>query len=137
LQAILGGPIEVDELDGAVAALVFVVPFPFAAEPSKHLAVAVNGCRNGFELFEELAYSVRGEPRVEFRDRDLDFVAHQHAGFAATLELRDVGGDGRPADFRRVCDHRNWTVPASLMRRSLTRPSLLPALPTQSKDRDR
>ena len=58
-------PLKIDDLDGPVTLLVLVVPLPLPAQPSQHLAVAVNGRRERFESFDDGADGAARHPGVE------------------------------------------------------------------------
>ena len=75
--------VEVDEPDGAVALLGFVIPLPLAAQPNEHVAVAFNCWRQRLQSLNRGADSVIGHPGIEPAERRLEFAAKQHAARAS------------------------------------------------------
>ncbi len=98
--------LEVDQLNAAMALLGLVVPAALAAQPHQHFAVALDRRRDRVERLDDRAQRVGRKPRVELRQLRFEFVAQQHARFAAALLLGDFRGERRPADFGGVLHHR-------------------------------
>ena len=64
----------------------------------------VGGIASSVSMIERMASAV--SHGLNSRELGLEFVAQQHAGFAAALLLGDFGRERRPADFGGVLDHR-------------------------------
>ena len=105
VKNVVAGRIEVDELDGSGSLFGFVVPLSLPAQPSEHLAVALNRRWDRFKSFDDGADGIVCHPRIESPECSFKLIAEQHPGFAAALLQGAIGRDGCPADFGRVADH--------------------------------
>ena len=77
--------VEIDQPDGPLPAFGLVVPLPFAAQPSEHLAVAFDCRRQRLDPFDRGTHGLVAQPRVASVQRRFHLVMEQHPGLAPTL----------------------------------------------------
>ena len=105
------GPLEIDQTNLPVPLFGFVVPLPLAAQPSQHLAIALDGRRYRFQSFHGGANGIFRHPGIELLEGPLEFATEQHSGLAAALLHRVHRRERGPADLRCVADHGELDCP--------------------------
>ena len=66
--------LKVDQPHMTVTLLGLVVPLPLPAQPGKHLAVAFNGRRERFELFDDCTDGAARHPGIELAERSFQLT---------------------------------------------------------------